>query len=93
MDLLNQSRAAVDEARVELDQAGSGIEACNCVVRVKDAAHGDNGESRIFDDEFEDFHRALADGNPAEAAGLKSMLGNGGVIDGCVGCDEPGEVV
>jgi hypothetical protein len=93
MDFVNEGRAPVNQASVKLYETGTCVQASEGLVCVKDAAYGNHGEFRGFDDERENLHGALADGHPAEAAGLEAVVGDGGVIDGCVGCDQPGKSV
>src|SRR6266536_820054 len=93
VDLSDQSRALVDEAGVELDQGGAGVEHGQGVVGGEDAADADDGQFSVgvLGNEGDDVACAGGEGAAGEAAGFGR--GDAGAGQGGVGGDDAVDLV
>lgn len=84
---MHDEGAFVDEAGVELDEGGAGVEFFLKIVFGEDAAAADDGEfaAGLLMDEVDHFGAFLADGGSAESAFFLEF--DAGVVERSIGCD------
>ena len=88
---VDQRRAAIDQARIQLHQRGAGIEFLGCVTAIQDATHADQRNAPLQTLVHAGQHRGgvceqrLA-GKSARLVAVR-IVGHGAVVDGGVAAD------